>query len=798
MSSPRQVSSPPQDSFNDILARISSTSPAAASAPSSLLAPSTPQVSFTGEFRNATLGGDNDKGVSLVLFSEAIKSDKCCGYIGPTRAKFCTKAKSECTSHSKGGIHATSKFVPSANHFYVNCNQAETSAWTTPSIDSSKLEAHDASLVNAELDLQSWKALFDSLDNPDVKPKPQDVLDTIKLQKQPPSLRELRTPSLMRKVKFEGKSQDLGTIIENELEELEINLKLDADDDWIKTGDGQFASHMATIGNSMKAVLKNVVQNNPVLGMGDDITQDIEDLTTSLNGLKFIVGEPTSNMYASVWEAVEEITDVMELADVDTIGDRISSAQMKITGLVDDVKLQHALWSKFSQNWAPFIQSTATEAADLKVKFENHLKSYKSWVNASKPTSQQSNVNPSGRVTSIPTPAVNSTTQSGQVQSLTVSLQNANLEITSLKTELKNLEGKLNSVIDAAASTGGPMSNPSIQAQSSSLGFQGVTYNDFFFPNPEAVEKWLRANLSTPSHGMFVDIVSFSEFFGNDDYVERKSTLNEIYLSSKIGYGTIADSTVAASFQNILPGAYGRAGHSSSGSSSSAITTHDLVAQRELPGLPNFSKWDGLDGRTGRRYWIREEGRKTRHQLDGWIRDNLTGKAQSLAQDLLVDSFTMSETLYSFISSSYEDTMHSGRFDSAQAWALTCSFVKRIFTEIGYARVIARDGININDPWRTAGMFVFATLKAHVIMSEFMRLSIRDHPSISSEMVKFVCYTQPSANTSDIISRLSAVENLQRSDQSNVSKHDSRLKKVEAWKTETDKLVKKLKEKAGV
>ena len=148
-------------------------------------------------------------------------------------------------------------------------------------------------------------------------------------------------------------------------------------------------------------------------------------------------------------------------------------------------------------------------------------------------------------------------------------------------------------------------------------------------------------------------------------YVERNSTLNEIYLSTKIGYSTIADSTVAASFQNILPGAYGQAGSNSSSSTSS--DAQDLVAQKELPRLPNFCKWDGLDGRTGQRYWIRVEGRKTCHQLDGWIRDHLSGQAQTLAQDMLVDSFTMSETLYSFISSSYEDTMHLGCFDSKQA-----------------------------------------------------------------------------------------------------------------------------------
>ena len=40
--------------------------------------------------------------------------------------------------------------------------------------------------------------------------------------------------------------------------------------------------------------------------------------------------------------------------------------------------------------------------------------------------------------------------------------------------------------------------------------------------------------------------------------MESNTTLNEVYMSSKIGYLTIADSIVASSFQNFLPGAYGQ------------------------------------------------------------------------------------------------------------------------------------------------------------------------------------------------------------------------------------------------
>ena len=144
--------------------------------------------------------------------------------------------------------------------------------------------------------------------------------------------------------------------------------------------------------------------------------------------------------------------------------------------------------------------------------------------------------------------------------------------------------------------------------------------------------------MSHPCHGLFVDLVSFSEFFGVDNYVEQNTTLNEVYMSSKIGYATVPDSIVASSFQNVLPSVYSRP--------VSGVNEQDLTAKAELPGLPTFSKWDNRDGQNGCRFWIREETRKTEQQLDGCIRTQLTGKAQLLAKDLLLDSYTMSDSLY--------------------------------------------------------------------------------------------------------------------------------------------------------
>jgi peptidoglycan hydrolase CwlO-like protein len=61
-------------------------------------------------------------------------------------------------------------------------------------------------------------------------------------------------------------------------------------------------------------------------------------------------------------------------------------------------------------------------------------------------------------------------------------------------------------------------------------------------------------------------------------------------------------------------------------------------------------------------------------------------------------------------------------------------------------------------------------------------------------MVKFVCYSQPATSASDLFSQVQAVESVQRSDQSNISKLEAHTKRIETGKSDVDKSIKKLKE----
>lgn len=117
----------------------------------------------------------------------------------------------------------------------------------------------------------------------------------------------------------------------------------------------------------------------------------------------------------------------------------------------------------------------------------------------------------------------------------------------------------------------------------------GVCFQNFYFQDPKDLQKWLKKHFSVPCHGLFIDLESFLEFFGSNRYIEQNITLNDFYLTNKIGYTTMADSIVATLFQNVLLGAYSH--NPTTPGSGSGTSNSDINAQTGLLGLPTIDKY---------------------------------------------------------------------------------------------------------------------------------------------------------------------------------------------------------------
>jgi hypothetical protein len=736
-------------------------------------------TSLTGKY--SSQGGgvvDSDicsKHVNVTCLHKYASSPLCFGLIGVNKNSFCLKPKGNCRVSS----HSVAIFEPDLDHYYINKNQTGESAWCEFKLhkDVGEMLKSQGIDMNDRKSLEDWKFIFSSSFN--LKNEPSSKIErAIEFMRDPPKLAlAMKTPAKKKLEKIITSDEKIVL----EMAKIEANAALlhitqSERDEWSNNVPLDLITYIETMSDTTKNVISDIADIRSCLDRLptlEDLSSDFTDVSSALTGLKSTLGSNTISTYPDVWTAINEIetsqiSNSNQIEDITTMQKELSS---RLTSCQTVLHSYGQRWTALGQNWLPLLTKHEQEIDTLKAQSSPTVD-----MDSLLQTGISSNQN------------LNTTSTHGAA--------NTSL-ISKLSEQIDDLEGRLRLCEERSdnksVSFQPSMDGPAPRRDPFGFGTAGVCFKQFYFADEDEVKVWLKKHLSTPSHGLFVDLVSFTQFFGDDSYVERNVSLNDLYISNKIGYQTMADAYVATSFENVLPAAYGR-----TASSTKSTSNVDMSSQPELPGLPSFAKWDHTDGGTGRKYWIMKECRKTGIQIDGMIRAQLDGVAQVLAKDLLTDSISMSEALFNFISTSYQDTFNSGRFDSDQAWQLTCKFVKRIFVELGDVRITARAGIHINDPWTSAAKFLFATLRAHEVMHSFMRLDIKNHPSISSEMVKFICYSQPASDTSEVLSRLAATESMQRTQQSNISKLDLKAKKVDTWKSETEKLLKKLKDKAEI
>ena len=95
-----------------------------------------------------------------------------------------------------------------------------------------------------------------------------------------------------------------------------------------------------------------------------------------------------------------------------------------------------------------------------------------------------------------------------------------------------------------------------------------------------------------------------------------------------IGFTNATDSTVATSFDNVLPGLFARIRSSITGGTSSVRgDDYDMTTYSALPGIPTHKDWDGGDTNMGRKFFILRSMKNAKTVIDGCICDELEGEA---------------------------------------------------------------------------------------------------------------------------------------------------------------------------
>jgi hypothetical protein len=146
--------------------------------------------------------------------------------------------------------------------------------------------------------------------------------------------------------------------------------------------------------------------------------------------------------------------------------------------------------------------------------------------------------------------------------------------------------------------------------------------------------------------------------------------------------------------------------------------------------------------------------------------------AYSVASEALDKSVTWITGLISFIDITYE-SLHGGsaNFSAAQAWSLTSQLVRHIFSDLhtarmGTTRTMGKDRVVI------CTSLLWSAFKTHDAMTEFEDKNFEDHPSISSEYVKFLAMNSGFEAVELVSSKLKIIQDQVKDMQTGVKQAD--------------------------
>ena len=190
----------------------------------------------------------------------------------------------------------------------------------------------------------------------------------------------------------------------------------------------------------------------------------------------------------------------------------------KIEGLGEITEVFGNRWSALLQNWIPVLSDHISSISKL----TTDVTELQSLAKIPDPYDILNSFNPRSKVTSTRTKSFAS---NEHVNKLKNDIQDLTTKLTLMDTAMNACQDDLVELQQNAQDNNGNASHsssshhPSHNTKGATFGAQGVSYKQYYFPNEATLQGWMVSNMSHPSHGLFVDIVSFSEFFGGDRYV---------------------------------------------------------------------------------------------------------------------------------------------------------------------------------------------------------------------------------------------------------------------------------------
>ena len=317
-----------------------------------------------------------------------------------------------------------------------------------------------------------------------------------------------------------------------------------------------------------------------------------------------------------------------------------------------------------------------------------------------------------------------------------------------------------------------------------------VKFGSLGFRSIGEVRSWTIKHLAPRlPFGLFPDVYTILDCLYGSNASDTK-LLQDLERSLKLKLESSAEAKAMLAFEHKLPLLL----HKDKG-------TVTRKGESHLNQVPTYDDWwhDGV----GLKDRLSDELPGVEQGFLSQIEDRLEAGtiAHSLATQAVTQAIAWIGDLTRFMDETYESLIRSG-FSKISGWALTTKLVHRIFIDLHGARTGILQSFKPGDIESTCHHVLWGVFKTHDVMAEFKRHKFRNHPSISSEYVKFLASNSGNDLIDKVVLRVSALETTSKTHTSEITKANStasvaqnKASEVKKALDDVDKRVRKLEQK---
>jgi hypothetical protein len=110
----------------------------------------------------------------------------------------------------------------------------------------------------------------------------------------------------------------------------------------------------------------------------------------------------------------------------------------------------------------------------------------------------------------------------------------------------------------------------------------------------------------------------------------------------------------------------------------------------------------------------------------------------ALAREMLSTSLKFVNKLFDYLTETYCNLTERSGFLITDAWLLLTEIIARVCKSLNSTRSEVQSILAKSSLIRTTARILYGMLKVHDVMAKFLKFEIKNHPSVSSEHVKFL------------------------------------------------------------